>query len=98
MAESYTLAAIDPNGDWLAIIDGDWKLIWNSQGRSELYDLAQDPHETNNVIAAQPQRAARLMRIMQTYIAALPRSQSNEPVRAVDDATRDALKNLGYIH
>jgi hypothetical protein len=30
-------------------------------------------------------------------LATVPRSQGVESVRAVDDATRDALKNLGYI-
>ena len=91
-------AATYPKGDWLAILDGDWKLMWNSQGRSELFNLAQDPHEKRNLIHTQRERADALARNLQTYLAALPRSQSNEPVRAVDDATRDALKNLGYIH
>jgi arylsulfatase A-like enzyme len=98
MAESYTLAAIYPGGDWLTIFDGDWKLMWNSRGRSELYDLATDPHEQTNVIAANAERAARMQRTMDGYLAALPRSQGPAPAQTIDEATRDALKSLGYIH
>ncbi len=98
MAESYTLAALYPRGDWIAIFDGDWKFMWNSRGASELYDLAADPHEEHNLIAAEPDRAASLERTMHAYLSTLPRSQGTGPARAVDDRTRDALKNLGYIH
>ena len=34
MAESYTLAAIYPDGDWFSIFDGNWKLLWSSKGIS----------------------------------------------------------------
>jgi arylsulfatase A-like enzyme len=98
MAESYTLAAIYPDGDWFSIIAGDWKLLWNNKGKSELYDLATDPHERSNVIAANAERAASLRQTMDAYLASLPRSQATEPAQTVDDATRDALKSLGYIH
>lgn len=97
IVESYTLAGVYPGGDWLAIVEGDWKLLWNSKGASELYDLAHDPREQHNVIATERERAAALERTMTTYLAALPRSQAVESARTVDDATRDALKNLGYI-
>ncbi len=97
MAESYTLAAIYPDGDWLTILDGDWKLMWNSTSGARLYDLAKDPHELDDVIGANRERAAELERTMQTHLAALPRSQGSQPAQTVDDATRDALKSLGYI-
>ena len=98
VVESRTLAALYPKGDWLAIIDGDWKLMWNSQGHSELYDLARDPHEQNNLIAVEVERAATLERTMTAYVAALPRSQGTEQAGTVDAATQEALKSLGYIH
>ena len=98
MAESYVLQALNTTGDWLAIIDGDWKLMWNSQGRSELYDLAKDPREETNLVARQPERVAALERVMNGYLAQLPRSQDTAPAREVDAATREALKSLGYLH
>ncbi len=97
IAESYTLAILYDEGDWRAIFDGSRKLMWNSQGRSALYDLATDPHESTNLLPERLEEAATMERAMNDYLAALPRSQANEPLRAVDDATRDALKNLGYL-
>ena len=96
-AESYPFSGEYDKGDWLAIIQDDWKLMWNSQGHSELYDLANDPHETRNQIAAQRGRATALAQTLHGYLAALPRTQSDEPVRTVDDATREALEGLGYL-
>lgn len=98
ISESYVLAALYPTGDWLTLYDGDWKLVWNSKSGSALYDLASDPREERNVIGEQAERAATLERTLHGYLASLPRVQGDEPARAVDDATRDALRSLGYIH
>jgi arylsulfatase A-like enzyme len=97
LAESYTLASIYHQGDWLAIVADDWKLMWNSQGASELYDLAHDPREERNLIAGEGARVAALERTMMTYLQGLPRSQTSEATHAVDQQTQDALRNLGYI-
>lgn len=98
MAESYVLSALYPTGDWLAVVDGGWKLMWNSQGRSELYDLTNDPREQTNLFAKEPARVAALERTMNDFLASVSRSQDAAPAREVDAETRDALKSLGYIH
>lgn len=52
-----------------ALIRGDWKLLQNSPyGPLELYNLATDPEERHNVIAAQPQRARDLAAALRTHI------------------------------
>lgn len=44
-----------------AIRDGDWKLIeWFDDGREELFNLAADPSETQNLLRTEPERAAAL--------------------------------------
>lgn len=46
-----------------AIRSGDWKLIqYYEDGRHELYDLAQDPGETRDLAASQPERVMALAR------------------------------------
>ncbi|HOX90064.1 MAG TPA: hypothetical protein P5024_11205, partial [Burkholderiaceae bacterium] len=44
------------------IRQGDWKLIWRAPLPEgiELYDLAKDPYEKNNVAAQHPEVVARL--------------------------------------
>ncbi len=45
----------------LAVLDGDWKLLVNDDGRgAELYNLADDPKEARNRVADEPVVAARL--------------------------------------
>ncbi len=44
-----------------AVTDGRWKLIWYAyRDAFELYDLAADPHERNDLAASRPEVAARL--------------------------------------
>ena len=45
----------------LAVRDGSWKLLVNADGTgAELYDLAADPKETNNLASQNPEIAKRL--------------------------------------
>ncbi len=52
-----------PHGslDGRFIIDGDWKLIAPTKGKAELYNLAQDPWEKNNLAADQQDRVIMLL-------------------------------------
>ena len=47
-----------------AIRQGDWKLVWRTllPASAELYNLAQDPSEKNNVAAQNPEKVAELER------------------------------------
>ena len=45
-----------------AVREGDWKLIWRTliPTSVDLYNLAEDPYETNNVAAAHPDKVAAM--------------------------------------
>jgi arylsulfatase A-like enzyme len=47
-----------------AVREGDWKLVWRTTlpSQVELFNLAQDPGETTNVAAANPEKVAELER------------------------------------
>ena len=64
---------------WSAWIDGDWKLHQRAgdgskEPRYELYDLAADPAETNDLAAAQPERTARLRAALEDWQRSVVRS------------------------
>jgi arylsulfatase A len=55
-----------------AIREGDWKLVEQFEDESiELYNLAQDVGETNNLVASEPARAEDLRRKLQAWRASV---------------------------
>ncbi len=57
-----------------ALRQGDWKLIWRTllPTSVDLYNLAEDPYEKNNVAAAHPDKVAA----MQARLVALGKEQA----------------------
>ncbi len=78
-----------------AVVDGDWKLIHDRRRRKhELYDLAADPGEQEDLRLDDKARAQQLRAQLKDHNAK-PRAE----VRSVDlsDDTRAALQALGYL-
>ena len=57
--------------DAAAILEGRWKGVWDGE-TLELYDLAGDPSETTDVVAAHPEVASRFEAIRRTEDRRLP--------------------------
>ena len=55
------------SGD-LAIRQGPWKLVFLKSGQRELYNLESDLSESNDVLAANANVAAKLTALMQSYL------------------------------
>src|SRR6185369_9487075 len=51
-----------------AVRQGDWKLIWRTAlpSSTDLYNLAEDPYEANNLAATHPQKVAELQPRLET--------------------------------
>ena len=65
-----------------AIRQGDWKLLeFLEDNQVELYNLAKDLGEKNNVVEAYPQKAAELLQLLRTWrtevSAPMPRVNSD---------------------
>jgi arylsulfatase A-like enzyme len=84
-------------GDWRALIEGTSKFLWSSRGDHQLFDLASDPSESNDRIEADPQRGEAMRARLLEYLASLPRPGPVSSPGTVDEPTREALKNLGYL-
>lgn len=65
--------------------------------RPELYDLDADPHETTNLIAAQPEAAARLLVELRRFLKATETRTVGDAAGAIDPETVARLAALGYL-
>jgi len=81
-----------------SIIRGDWKYTWSESG-AQLYNLSDDPGETQNLAGEHADTAAQMHEILEVHL------QRGEELRAarqfgateLDEATLDSLKALGYV-
>jgi hypothetical protein len=79
-----------------ALIDGGLKLIVDPDTQAvELYDLAEDPGELQNLSTHRPDEAARRLELLQHLIEG--RVDDGEWVD-LDDETKAKLEALGYVH
>jgi len=83
-----------------AVRQGSWKYIVASNGREELYNVAEDPRETNNLIASHRPVADHLAKQLVEWLAASKPYQAPERLagkQQLDEETRSRLRGLGYI-
>lgn len=74
-----------------------WKLIQGSDGRHELYNLADDPRESRNLLVERADIAADMESRLATLLRSLhERGQREAPTPAIDEQT-NLLRGLGYI-
>jgi len=72
-----------------------WKYV--HAPRPELYDLAQDPGETTNVIEAHPKEFQELEARLKMLNSAGANGVEKVATSQVDEHTLDQLKSLGYL-
>jgi arylsulfatase A-like enzyme len=75
-----------------------FKLIWASDGRHELYELAQDPWETNNLVSQAPELLRTLAEDLDRELSMLQSvaSAAGETIE-LDPQVRRELRALGYL-
>jgi arylsulfatase A-like enzyme len=75
---------------------GDVKLIASERGELELYDLASDPGELQNLVATRTSDAVRLQsRMMELVGGWVPREAGQRP--DLDQEALERLRSLGYV-
>ncbi len=80
-----------------ALILYPWKLIWDSRGDDELFNLADDPGETRNRVREQPSVYHDLSASIIAYRQAHPDEGGGFAIPALDQATIEKLRALGYL-
>lgn len=89
--ESFQLTEQFGYAPHTAVVDGSHKLIHKPQ--PELYDLAGDPGEREDLAAAQPEQVQRLKGVMDVLGPVMPTGRT----QALDPVALARLQALGYI-
>lgn len=74
-----------------------YKFIWASDGKHELYDLADDPSEQKNLIGALPHVAQELSARLEQWRTGFTKATPTQPAPAFDDEVAERLRALGYL-
>lgn len=81
-----------------ALRGGDWKFIWTpEEERQELYNLADDPGEKDNLADRDPERTATWLRRLETTLAAARSAGPDASDLEVDAEALEILRSLGYV-
>lgn len=92
--ESLTPTAYNGNS-LLGVVTDRWKYIQTTQ--PELYDLANDPKESNNLVTKEPHRARILQDRLKQILEQTVRKQDADSMVALDEQARRRLESLGYV-
>lgn len=97
VAEVYPRDFEAPLGQWRALLDGDFKFLWNSKDRHHLFDLKRDPHETANLLTKNPAQAEAMETRLAAYLDGLPKPAAGGEEQVIDEETRQTLESMGYV-
>ncbi len=84
--------------DLVAWESGGWKLIESTDGAVEVYDLARDPSELDNLAGAEGDRLVELQGGLAALIDRLPVTEGHTGDRELEEETLERVKSLGYLN
>jgi arylsulfatase len=86
-------------GQIVAVRADGWKLIYNRRSRrTELYHLARDPAESNDLVAREPHKARELTRLLEAFdLDNARRSHWREGQEGIPEDVLEGLRALGYV-
>ena len=86
-------------GQMVAVRADGWKLIYNrTKRRAELYHLAVDPAEKNDLIAREPDQARKLVRLLRSFDQEnAKRSHWRKGQEGLPEDVVEELRSLGYV-
>ena len=86
------------NHDLISLHVGDYKYIAVSAGEDQLFNLTEDPQETNNIIHRDNHTRSDMRNLLAMYTEQLKLTEKTTGTVELDEKTLHNLKALGYIN
>ena len=81
-----------------SVLRDGWRLIHRADGRHELYHVATDPGESNELSAREPERLGELLRVVEDWQSRVVPHPATAPLTKHDEAiVEKRLQDLGYF-
>ncbi|MCI0445316.1 sulfatase-like hydrolase/transferase [bacterium] len=74
----------------------DWKFIWSTDGIRELYSIANDPYEKNNLAQSNPEQIKKMQEILAKWSLSFKPSRFYQNEEISREAL-DELRSLNYV-
>ncbi len=90
--------AFSSQADWRSVFDGHFKLLFHQRREVfQLFDVAEDPGEKEELSRQRPDDFRRLRRALLRWLIATEGGVANEAALARSDESERQLRSLGYI-
>jgi len=83
-------------GEKYALLDNEYKYIYRTQGKDELFDLRKDPYELNSLIGSGTEEENKFRNAIISKIKLL-KQDTGAKIEFEDKEAIEQLKSLGYI-
>ncbi len=80
-----------------ALYEYPWKLVLYSDGATELFNMADDPHEGNDLSSERPDKVEEIRERLEKYVTSIKPVPFERDAVAIGDETRRKLEALGYV-
>ncbi|MEM7434947.1 MAG: sulfatase [Myxococcota bacterium] len=84
-------------GEWLAAMDGPWKLIRAGQDRLQLFDMDSDPNEKNDLSTVETETTEQMSALFAPFDEASFWNSAGVSTFEAGEALREQLRALGYV-
>ena len=85
-------------GEWLAAVDGPWKLIRSEGEPDQLFNLHSDPYESTNLLSQEEAIANHLKSLLVPFDDESLWKRGDVSTVEAGDALEERLRALGYVY
>ncbi len=84
-------------GEFYALQNKQWKILWHSDGKHEVYNLEEDPFELKNVYELEDGIFKHHNEVLQKLLKIKGLGKKSNPLEELNESELEELRSLGYL-